>query len=200
MANKNRTGFYPVGTMTGAPWYGGVRRFVANVTGANVCVGDLVSLDAAGKAQLTAAGGTNILGAVVGIEPVAKTTTSVQGGSLTLERVYLPAAAAGTQYVRVACDPFTIYETIIGNSTTALVAANIGENYDILVTAGGQQSPATKPIGACTLDAGNPLVSVSGQCILIDIPDYPDNEAGANQRVHVLINESFFKAGKATAG
>lgn len=199
MANKNRTGFYPVGTMTGAPWFGGVRRFVANTVAANVCVGDLVSLDVLGKAQVTAAGGTNILGAVVGIEPVAKTTTSVQASSLTLERVYLASGASGTTYVRVSCDPHTIYETVLGNNTTGVFANNIGENFDILTTAGGQQAPSTTPLGPAVLD-GSSLGNVAGQCILIDIPNYPDNEESANQRVHVIINESFWKGGKSTAG
>ena len=199
MANKNRTGYYPVGTLNGSPWFGGVRRFVANTVAANVCVGDLVSLDALGKAQVTAAGGTNILGAVVGIEPVTRTTSSVQASSLTLERVYLPSAASGTTYVRVACDPFTIFETVLGNTTTPLFANSIGENFDILTTAGGQQSPSTTPLGPAVLDGGNPLGNVSGQVIVMAIPEYPDNEAGANQRIHVIINESFWKAGKATA-
>lgn len=189
MANKNRTGFYPVGTLTGAPWHGGVRRFIANTTSANLCIGDLVTLDVLGKAQLvpTIAAGvaSNIVGAIVGIEPVAKTTNTVQAGSLTLERIYIPSATAGTVYVRVATDPKTIYECV---SNGAVSYANIGQCFSITGTAGGQQSPATKPMGAAVID-----IQTGGKTancfICVDIPNYPDNDmASANARMHVVLN------------
>lgn len=200
MANKNRTGFYPVGTLTGAPWSASIRRFVANCVGANVCKGALVELDALGKAKIATASSSNILGAIVGIEPVARTTTSVQGTSLALERTYFPADTTGTVYVRVCTDPWAIYETVTGNGTT-IVAANIGENFHILTTAGGQQSPATTPQGASVLDLGDPQLSVASQLVLLDIPEQASNDTtAANAKVLVLINDHVFKVKAATAG
>lgn len=198
MANPNRTGFYPVGTLTGAPWTAKVRRFIANTTTGNYCVGDLVMLDAIGKANiiggtLYAGAITNILGAVVGIEPVAKTTTSVQGGSLSLEKQYLSKGTAGTQYVRVCTDPTTIYEAVVGGTGTTAVS-NIGASVSILSLAGGTNTMA-KVISSMVLDAAS-ITTGTNIFQIVDFPVAPDNDlTAANARVHVVLNTSPYNRG-----
>lgn len=203
MANPNKTGFYPVGTLTGSPWTGSVRRFQANVLTCNICKGDLVSISGAdGKVNPVVGADSNIIGAVVGFEPVTKTTNNVQGGSLSLEKQYIEKGATGTRWVQVVTDPFAIYESVISNGGTVnIVYANVGENYNFLGTAGGQQSPATKPVSPGTVDLGNPLGNAVGQFVLLEIVDRADNElTGANTAVRVVLNQSLLKAGKATSG
>lgn len=202
MANVNKTGFYPVGTLTGSPWNSSVRRFVANTLTCNICKGDLVSLSFDGKVNPVVGADSNIIGACVGFEPISKTTTSVQGASLSLEKQYIEKGATGTRYVQVVTDPFAVYETIVANGGTVnIVTANIGENYGILSTAGGQQSPSSKPVSPSTLDLGNPLGNAVGQLVLLEIVDRADNElTGANTAVRVVLNQSLLKAAKATSG
>lgn len=198
MANKNRTGFYPVGTLTGAPWSASIRRYVANVTPANVCIGDLVKIDAAGKANLIggtllATDVTNVIGAIVGIEPVPRNASSVQGGSLTLERTYLQKATTGTQYVRVVTDPTTIYESVTV-SAVSLGAANIGQSASIITLTGGTNTMA-KTISSMCLDSAS-FTTGTNIFQIIDVPDYADNDTTlTNARVHVVLNTSPFNRG-----
>lgn len=204
MANLNRTGFYPVGTLSGASWNASVKRYPANVTVCNVMVGSLVKFDGGGTGAVEpygAAGDTNILGVVVGIEPVTRTTNNVQGASLSLEKTYLSKTSDSGRFVRVTTSPDVILETVTGNGT-AITTANIGETYGYLGTAGDQQSPTTKPRGAGVLDIGNPLINATGQFILYDIPSYPDNDtASANTRVHVVLGtHAWAITGKAVSG
>jgi len=204
MANKNRTGFYPVGTLTGAPWSASLRRFPANTTVCNVCKGDLVELTVDGTVEPVVGASSNILGVVVGIEPITRTTTSVQASSLTLERTYIPKSTSG-MFVRVTTDPFVLLQTVTANGTT-IGTANVGEQYNVLGTAGGRQTPTTTPLGTGTLDVGNPQVNAVGQLVLMDIGFDIANDAsnstyaGSNTTALVMISSSVFKAAKATKG
>lgn len=202
MANKNKTGFYPVSTLTGAEWTASVRRFPANTVVSNVCVGSLVQMSVDGTVEVVTGASSNIIGAVVGIEPVAKTTTSVQGSSLSLERIYVPKGTTGVN-VRVVTDPFCVYETVTGNGTV-IGTSNIGEQYNVLSTAGGRQAPTTTPVDPAVLDAGNPQINASAQLVLLDIGYKPGEDASnttyanTNTSVYVVVNSSWLKAGKAT--
>jgi hypothetical protein len=162
-------------------------------------VGDLVKLDALGKANIMqgtflASDLTNVVGAVVGIEPVNKTTTSVQGASLSLEQQYIPKAATGTRYVRVCTDPTTIYEAVIGGTGTIVGDANIGHTMAILALAGGSNIMA-KQIGSMVLDVASASTGAN-MFQVIGIPNYPDNElSSANTRVHVVLQTAALNRG-----
>lgn len=192
MANTSRTGFWPVGTVSGAPWQGSVRRY--GVDGAtNICIGDPVELQANGTLKLLTTGGTAFMGVVVGTEPVTKSTTSVQGGSTTLEVKYIPKGTAGKVLVCTAAD--TIYEctanfgantTTIGTHANAIVADNT--------------AVSVAKISSATLDSKNLVTTAGGTFRVIDIVDRVDNAEdagtdGSNTKVLVVLNAGLAKAG-----
>lgn len=191
MGNIKRAGFWPVGTLSGAPWTGAVRRI--DVDGStNVCLGDPIAMQANGIGCLsTTANSAALLGFVVGIEPVTKSTTTVQGASTSLEVKYIPKGTAGK--VLVSVGPDTIYECLanFGANTT-----NIGENANIII--GDNTAVSVAKISNAVINSKALAATLDGQVKIIGIVDRPDNTntfgaADSNTLVQVVLNKGLLK-------
>lgn len=114
MANSSRTGFWPVGTLSGAPWTASVRKFATNASYATaIFLGDVVTSHTDGYIEAAAA--TDVpVGVVVGIEPVAKqspsTGTFSVNGNTSPNLALKHRAASTSTYVYVVTDPKVILE------------------------------------------------------------------------------------------
>lgn len=134
MANSNKPfGLRPVGTLNGASWNGGVRKFYVPATDGNaIYVGDMVKLagtegslyagDPPVPTVAIAAANDVVVGVVVGVEPLYT--------DLSLN--YRKASTG--MYVMVCCDPQTVYE-VQGDADT-YAAADVGFNMTLTVAAG----------------------------------------------------------------
>lgn len=191
--NTSRTGFWPVGTISGASWHGGVRRYP--VDGAtNVCLGDPVELQANGTLKLLTANSDKFIGVVVGIEPVTKSTTSVQStGQPNLEVKYIPKGTAGK--VLIAASPETIFEATANFGATT---ANVGENANAVV--GDNTSTFTGKFSNSVLNTKATAVTADGSFRIIDVLDISSdtNTAladGTNTKVLVVPMKHIFAKG-----
>ena len=184
MANIDRpSGFRPVTTLSGAPYNGQMRKFY---TDTDCFLGDLMIQDAAsvvnaisdgasqGVTRATSATASLVVGVVVGWEP--------DPGSLT--RPY--HAGSATYAVYLCVDPNVIYECQDNGAATLIAAADVGLNYDIVVTAG---TTATG-VSNMEVDSGtNGAATAATPVKLIGIVDRPDNVIGeANAKLLVTIN------------
>ena len=132
MANSDAaTGLKPVGHTSGAPFSGRLRRcYVAAGDSTAIYVGGLVkpsgSADANGVMGVTGnvATGDAVLGVVVSVEPVTRSST-----------VYREASTE--RYVMVADDPDTLFEVQEDSVGGALAATNAGNTADLIAFTSG---------------------------------------------------------------
>src|SRR5574343_559123 len=134
MSNANTPfGLRPVGTLTGAPWTGGVRKYNIPAGDSNAMyIGDPVALAGSGSAdamlatvQLATAGATYpILGVIVAFDHDPSDLTLVYRKASTLRNVY------------VCTDPATIY-MVQGDGSAAITYAALGGNGNLSAGSGG---------------------------------------------------------------
>ncbi len=119
----------PVGTLSGGPVSGKVRRYECDGTqnDAALFVGDFVTMTAAGYIKDADAAGELLLGVVVGVQVDRAVPATEHPG-------YLPASTAG--YVYVAVGPDVIYEIGEDADTDPLDLADVGSNVDLAFGAG----------------------------------------------------------------
>ena len=192
MANVDRPqGFRPVATLSGAPYNGQIRKFY---TDTNCFLGDIMIQDTAGVAgsgvgyqgvtRATSATASIAIGVVVGWEPDPD----------SLARPY--HAGSGTYAVYLNVDPNTVYECQHDGSA-AIVAADIGLNYDLVVTAGttatGVSNMEVKADTAGAVTAATPVK-------LIGFVDRADNEVGANAKLLVTLNTHVYNTDVGSLG
>lgn len=129
MANVNKPfGFSPWRYKNGTPWNGGGNVYYIPSTDTSVYgIGDPVksaaTMDANGVPAVQIATGTDtVRGVIVGVLPV-NPTVSLQGGSLTLETLNIPATKAHDYYVFVADDEDIIFKCQMDNGTVTGSAA-----------------------------------------------------------------------------
>ena len=186
MANVSRPGAWPVGTVSGAPWQGGVREFPVVAGADEIYVGDLVTLESDGNVdRVVAATGVNILGACVGVKPVqgqnlGSTTLALSGNTeVPLATKY----STGAGSILVCCAPDAIYEM---DATAAVEGqTNVGQTANIAVVRGSN----TTGLSGHVVNISQIGTSSVGQVRIIGIPNRVDNTAGAaNCHVLVVVN------------
>lgn len=146
MANVNQPkGLWPAQYLNGAPWNGQARLYFIPSTDANAfAIGDPVasagSADTNGVPSVTlatAGAGNAVRGVIVG----CGTTEGLMADPNNLNTTVIPAAKSQNYYVMVADDPSILFEAQEVGTGTALTAAEVGLNADLLAgTNNGYQS------------------------------------------------------------
>lgn len=187
------TGLKPVGSINGAPFSGRVTRYyVPSSDSTAIYVGGLVKPGGSGNAAGTAMGvtgnvatGDAVVGVVVSVEPVTRSST-----------VY--RAASTERYVYVADDPNTIFEVQEDSGGAALAVTAIGNTADLTGFTSG--STAT---GKSSIEIDSSTATASGDgtedVLLLALAPRPDNEVGTNAKWLVRLNNHFFVDGVAGA-
>lgn len=198
MANVDRPfGLRPVAHLDGSPFNGKFNTYLVPASDATAMyVGDPVkSGGTAGAAGTivygqncegmatvaTAAAGNTLRGVVIGFSPLQS----------NLETLHRAASTARLAYV--VDSPDVIFEIQSDDGGAALALIDVGENADILYTAGS----AVTGRSAVELDSST-HTAATAQLRILGFAQRVDNEAGANfGKVQVVINEHELKA---TAG
>lgn len=196
MANTDRpNGLRPVSTLSGAPYNGQMRKFY---TDTNCFLGDIMIQDAASKANATSNGASQgvtratsgtagiAIGVVVGWEPNPDSLSAVYH------------AGSATYAVYLCVDPNVIFECQDNGAATLIVAADVGMNYDIVVTGGSTSTGVSN----MEVDSGTAGAVDKDRIIkLIGIVDKPDNEVGvANAKLLVTLNTHVYNADTGALG
>lgn len=197
MPNTNTPqGLKPVGYLGAAEWNGQVRRYCIPQADTNAyAIGDPVTIagsaDARGVATVVlATPGSALLGPIVGMGGTAFGGPSVDPANLNT--TVIPATKTRAYYVSVADDPNTIFEVQEIGTGTALAAADVGLNANLVAgTNSGYLSgwllTNTTEATTATLD-----VKLLG---LTQVPDPDNNTFGAFAKWRVIINNHCFRAG-----
>ena len=196
MANADRpSGLSPVQYLNGAPWTGGGR--VYSILAANTdifAIGDPVksggSADANGIASValaTAGVGNPIRGVIVGM---GGTKYGAHYGDPTnLNQTVIPSVKTKNYYVLVVDDPMVIFEVQEVSGGTALTAAEVGLNADLIA---GTNNGF---ISGWELNNAGEGVGATIQCRLLQLAPRNDNAFGEHAKWWVLINNHELKAG-----
>lgn len=191
MANVSRKGFWPLKHLSGAPWNGQANRYVVLTgQGTAIGVGDLVKLGTTAGVtypqyhsvlHFGAATSDVVLGVVVGFGPDASFSRFVP----QINR--FAAAATGERIVMVMDDPTVL---LVGESTTAVTAAEIGLNAPVAAA-----TPSTTT-GMSTQVIGTPAALATSPLTIIGYLDTPDNEINAtSNKLIVKMNTQAYSAG-----
>jgi len=180
MPNTNAPrGFTPIRSLSGGGYR--VNKYLIASASANaIHYGDLVKLLATGYIDVAAAGDTNIIGVFQGC------TYKDATGDVRIEKRFAAGATSlgGADIeATVADDPATIFEAQA--STFALT--NVGNNADILATAGD----AVSGLSRHSIDMSSPG-SGTAQIRILRLAE--GSETGAFARVECLINEHLLKS------
>lgn len=147
MANTNQpNGLAPVRTSTGANWNSQANLYVIPSTdGSQYGIGDIVfskaGSDANGVPLIQKATASSVpRGILIGVDPVLSSGLSLQGNSLSLETLTIPATKTKAYYVYVVDDPTIIFEIQGDNTTTLTAASYIGLNANPVI--GNPVSPS----------------------------------------------------------
>jgi hypothetical protein len=181
MANTSRpSGFRPVKHTNGSPFNGQVNQYaILAADGTAAFVGDLVKLTGTASADgypsvaVCAAGNTPV-GVIVGFRPDPAALNT------PLYRV-----ASTLRYALVADSPDLVMEAQEDAVGGALAITNIGQNVDIIATAGS----TTTGLSAMQVDSSTAATTSTLVLRLVGFVDRPDNEVGsANAKVLVAYN------------
>lgn len=189
MANANiQSGMKPVANLSGAPYNGKVTTYLVPVgDGTAMYVGDPVKsggtagaagvyvngINCEGMATVaTASAGDTLRGVVIGFSPLQS----------NLETLHRAASTARLAYV--VDDPNVIFEIQEDSGGAATAAVDVGENADILYTAGDTTSGRSK----VELDSSDHKTATA-QLRILGFVQRPDNIIGTNAKLLVRINE-----------
>ena len=184
MSNTDRPrGAIPVGTLSGSPVSGTIRRYPVDSSNATAIFrGDFVKLEADGNVAPAAAGDV-LLGVALG--PVVDRAIPA-----TEHPGYLPATTAG--YVRVAVGPDILYEVQEDSVGGDMTAAMVGANGNIAAGAGS----TTTGVSGHELDSSDVTTNngsaATAQLRVVALVDREDNAVGTNAKWLVRINEHHF--------
>lgn len=173
-------GFWPVRTVTGAPWNGQVEHFYIPASDATaVYIGDVVKAGGtSGGAGVTVSGinvegmptvtratvgttGQDIVGVVVGFKYAPGTTVP--------EKKHREASTARVAMVALAKD--NLFEVQEDADTTPIAAASMGLNVAYTLTAGS----ATTGLSGMELDSSTAATTATLPVRLIELARRPDN-------------------------
>lgn len=192
MANANKPmGLAPVQYLNGSPWNGQARMYYIPSTDGNAfALGDPVAsaggADANGVPSVTlGAAGAALRGVIVGMG----TSEGLMADPSNLDSTVIPATKAKNYYVMVADDPNIIFEVQEIGTGTALTAAEVGLNANLVAgTNNGYQS-------GWLLTNTTEDVTSTLNCKLLGLVRRPDNAFGAYAKWLVTINNHEFKSG-----
>lgn len=162
---------------------GGVIRMgeyrLASGLGSNIFTGDLVVLKSDGYLDKAIAGDVNIKGVFAGVR-----WTDTDGTPRFEKRWPTGTATKGSAdaFALVYDDPTTIFEAQVTGA--AFAQTNVGNNADILATAGDTSTGQSKH----SIDLSSPGAATA-QIRIIGLIDRPDNDYGQYARVECYINE-----------
>lgn len=187
MANTNKPfGFSPKKSLTG-DWDGiGNVYAIASDASNTYAIGDVVmsaaSATAAGIPFVQKWGGATTtsalpLGIIVGFT-VPPATTSLEGTSLELEKIYL-GLSAGTQYVLVADDPLLVFEAQF--DSTAIAVTNLHQNAAVTITADQTTLAQSAPLSNMVLTG--PATTATLPVRILGLVQEQGNEVGAYCKV-----------------
>lgn len=197
MANANKPmGLSPHSYISGARWSGAGTMYVSLASNTNaLAIGDPVvlggSADAAGvpNVVLATAGAANtITGVVVGIGS-ANVYGGATGASVQFTSVLVPASSPANVYILVADDPMLLFEVQEGGAGTALAAADLGTNINLLSGANNGY------VSGWQIDNNSKGTGVTLQCKLLRLMQRADNTFGAQAKWVVSINNHTFSSG-----
>lgn len=194
MANANTPfGLRPKRYLSGAPWNGQASLYHIPSSDSNAyAIGDPVvhagTSDAAGvPACVLATPGSGITGVIV------SAGGTVAGGMLAdptnLNTTVIPATKTKGYYVLVCDDPNVIFEVQEIGTGTALAAANVGLNANLV--AGTNNGYMSGWLLTNTTEATTSSLDVK----LLGLAQRRDNEFGAYAKWDVLINNHTYRAG-----
>ena len=189
MANVNApNGFTPLRHLTG-----GVIRPqeypIANGYAATLASGDLVTMTTDGTVIRGTAGG-NALGVFYGVEYIENSTGDVKFSKVWNANTEVKANTTVKAYVYD--DPNITYK-VQCNGTFA--AANVGELANVTIgTYNSTFGYSTDELDIATLGTGSLVLRI------LRLVDEPNNAAGADAKVEVVINKSLYGVGGAGAG
>lgn len=178
MANSDRpSGARPVGTISGSPWGGHVKKYpVDSSNGTAIFRGDFITLEADGNVTPAAAGGI-ILGVCTGVVIDRSVAATEHPG-------YLPASTAGN--ILVAVGPDILYEVQEDSVGSNLAATDVGTNIDLIAGAGS----TTTGVSAHELDSSTATAAGTAQLRVVKLVEREDNAVGANAKWLVRVFES----------
>ena len=189
MPNVNAPqGFIPLRHLTG-----GVIRPqeypIANGYAATLASGDLVTMTTDGTVIRGTAGG-NALGVFYGVEYIENSTGDVKFSKVWNANTEVKANTTVKAYVYD--DPNITYK-VQCNGTFA--AANVGELANVTIgTYNSTFGYSTDELDIATLGTGSLVLRI------LRLVDEPNNAAGADAKVEVVINKSLYGVGGAGAG
>jgi len=183
MANKARTGFWPVQYLDGRPYNGAHRAYFGD---SNLFMGDLVKRAANGQAdgtgiyaQVTRATAVSELieGVVVGWEPNPTALSNLYYATSNVYKVYILPLKSADVVLEAQSDDAT------------MVSGDIDLNIDAVFTAGTTSTGASN----MALD-GNTASTTAGLMFhilrAVDREDNDTTDSVANQRYHVTMNQT----------
>lgn len=201
MANLNAPfGFQPVMNRNGSAWNQMLRRYyIPSSDGSRFNIGDPVisaaGADANGVPQVAKAAGTDtVRGVVVGVEPYGDFATSLGGGALSLELLYVPATKTRNYYVYVCDDKDVVFMAQGDATATNQIAANANKNCSFTVT----NPSGDVPTSASVLASGTINTTASLNVKLMGLAQVPNNAFGAYAIWYCMFNMHEFQG--ATAG
>lgn len=185
-----RTGFYPVGTISGSPWQGALREFPVAAGASDIFIGDPVVLVGDGTVNTMnacAVDEANIVGIMVSKvvaskQDPAQINLDHSNTDPKLETLY----SDGAGDILVACAPDLIMEV---DADAALTKTAVGNNANIVKgTSGGNTSTGKSGM---RLDATVATASTNPFTVYAK-PKGADVYANT---VHVIFNNHAFKQG-----
>ena len=197
MANPNTPfGLTPIRYLNGAPWNGAARMYSIASGDVNAfAIGDPLMIaggaDASGIPTVTlATPGSGLLGPMIGSGGLIYGGPGAVPGAL--ETTVIPATKLHDYYVMVVDDPMVIFEVQEIGTGTALAAADVGFNANLVAgtnsgfLSGWLLTNTTEAVTA-TLDVK--LLGLSQR------KTTTPNTFGAYAKWEVVINNHYFKAG-----
>ena len=205
MANVDAPfGLRPVRHLDGRSWNGSTRMYLCpSGDGTAVFVGDAVISGGSAGAAGTVVNGIDVEGMQTVVQAAATNTLIVGvvvGFLPDPDNLMRKHRAASTNRIALVCDdPTVVYEIQEDSVTNTIVAADIGENADLIVGTGN----ATTGISAMELDSGDHKTGTA-QLRILGLVKRPDNNIGdnatsasstyVNAKFEVLINEHAYKS------
>lgn len=189
MANINAPrGFSPMYSAMAASGNQQARLyFIPSTDGSAYYIGDTVKSAATGDANgvpgvQKCVSGDAPRGVIVGVR-VADSSTSLQGVSLSLETLSIPASKTRGYYVYVEDDPQALFE-IQDDGLTALTATSMNKNASYTVAA-----PTQGPLSATVLTTSSVATTSTLTLKIMGIKQSDDNALGLNARYIVKFNQ-----------